>query len=233
MYLINKLLTLVIFFVLSSQANGHICFTSIDFQEQKVCYTTDAEKDLVTKKYFLEFTKKISNPGNIVRLEGEMAKLYTPEQFRKSLVKYYSHVTPKSIEQIISQGDLSAIFLKTGEIMYFNHTYLAFIFDFDSPLIFVGAHKLFGKGSKPIKQEISNKKSSCNLHKEGVVFLSPNKESRFYKKNSTYCNYAGHFFDNIDNNITVRLISSIGKDHYSISGLTIEFANFLKWLLRP
>ena len=233
MYLINKIQALAILFSLSSQANAYICFASIDFQEQMVCHSTNTEKDTVAKEYFLSFTKNISNPGDIVRLEGEMAKRYTPEQFRKSLVKYYSHITPKSIEQIISQGDLSAVFLKTGEIMYFNHAYLAFIFDYKSPLNFVGAHKFYGKGNKPFKQELSIKESSCNLQKEGVIFISPNKESLFYKENSTYCSYAGHFFENKNNTIIVRPISNIGKDQHSISGLTIEFVDFLKWLQKP
>ena len=229
----NKLLILVIYLLLSSYATAHVCFKSIDFQEQKICYTTDTKIDFLAKKYFNKFTKNILNPGNLVSLQGEMAKRYTLRQFHKSLAKHYSHVTPESIEQIISQGDLSAVFLKTGEIMYFNHTRSAFVFDYDSPLKFVGAHRLYGKGSKPIKQKLSIKKSVCNLEKEGVVYLSPNKESFFFKNNSTFCTYVNLYFENKDNNITVKPVSSIGKNQYSITGLTIEFANFLKWLQMP
>lgn len=234
MRLQDKLLILTMFLPLSPQAIAdYICFKSTEFKDQSVCYMTDPEKELVAKKYFVEFTKNLSNPGNLVSLQGEMANLYTQEKFHKSLMKYYSHATPESIALIISQDDLSAVFLKPGEIMYFNHKSSSFIFDFDSPLIFAGANMFHGKGSKLIRKKSLVNNSNCNLKKDGVIFQSPQKESFFYSEASTYCMYAGLYFERKDNTISVRPVSSIGNKGYSISGLTIEFSNFIKWLQRP
>ena len=147
----KKPFALTILLLLSSQANAYICFESTELQEQKICYTSNPEKDLAAQQYFIEFLKNLSNPGRLVTLHGEMANLYTPEQFNRSLIRHYSHITPDSIQQIISHGDLSAVFLTSGEIMYFNHTLSTFVFDFTVPLFFVGAHKFYRKGITPLK----------------------------------------------------------------------------------
>lgn len=218
---------------MSFQASAFICFESTEFKGQEVCYATNPENDLVAKKYFIELTKKISNPGTLASLRGEMAKLYTTKRFHSSLIKHYSHITPESIEQIISQDELSAVFLKSGEIMYFDHALSSFIFDFDSPLLFVGASRLYNKGSKPKTKALPSNKSNCVLQKEGVVFLSPSQESFFFSEASTFCTYGGFYFENKGNSITIRPVSSIGKRGYSISGASIEFKKFIKWLQLP
>jgi hypothetical protein len=234
MYPINTPVALIVLLFLSSNAvANYICFESAEFKDQQVCYQSNQEGDAIAKDYFIEFTENLSNPGDLVSLHGEMANLYTLEHFHKSLIKYYSHATPESIAQIISQGDLSAIFLKSGEIMYFNHRISSFIFDFDSPLIFAGAYMFYGKGSKPIRKKSLANNSNCNLKKDGVIFQSPQKDSFFYSEASTYCTYAGLFFEKKDNTIVVRPISSIGSIHYSISGSTVEFSKFIRWLQKP
>jgi hypothetical protein len=229
-----KLLLLAGFMSINSQAVAdYICLNSTEFKDQSICYTADRDKDLVAKKYFVEFTMNVSNPGSLVRMQGEMAKLYTPQQFHKSLIKNYSHATQESIELIISHGDLSAIFLSSGAIMYFNHDLSSFVFDFDSPLVFAGAHRFYAKGSKPTTELTVASDSNCNLQKDGVLFLSPQKDSFFYSAESAYCMYADFFFEKNDNTISVRPVSSIGSRDYTISGSKIEFAKFIKWLQRP
>lgn len=234
MHLPYKLLILTGFMSINSQAVAdYICFKSTVFEEQRVCHTTDPEKDLVAKKYFVEFIRNLSNPGDLVSMQGEMANLYTPEHFHKSLIKYYSHITQESIEQIVSNGDLSAIFLSSGQVMYFNHGRSSFVFDFDYPLVFVGANWFYANGSKPTTELSLASDSNCNLQKDGVFFLSPHKDSIFYSDTSSYCMYADFFFEKKNNLITARPVSSIGEKGYSISGTKVEFKNFIKWLQRP
>lgn len=234
MSIIDKLLITAIILPISSLAVAdYTCFKSTEFKDQSICYKTDYKKYLVAKKYFVELTKNLSNPGRLIALQGEMANLYTPEKFRKSLVKHYSHITQESIKQIISHGNLSAVFLSSGEIMYFSHDLSSFVFDFDSPLVFAGAHRFYAKGSKPTTERSLNNASNCNLQKDGVHFLSPMKDSFFYSKTSTYCTYADFFFEKKGNGIEARPVSSIGNHSYSIDGLNIEFSNFIKWLRMP
>lgn len=102
MHNINKLLVINIFSLLSTQASAHICFTSTQYADQTICYTTDIKHDLIAKNSFIKFTQSINNPGNIVSLQGEMKKRYSPEQLHDALIQYYSHLTPDSIVQIIS-----------------------------------------------------------------------------------------------------------------------------------
>ena len=234
MSLIDKQLVAAIILSISSQADAdYTCFKSTEFQDQSICYESDHEKSLVAKKHFVELTQNLLNPGNLIALQGEMANLYTPEKFRKSFINHYSHITQESIEQIISHGNLSAIFLSSGEIMYFNHDLSSFVFDFDSPLVFVGAHRFYAQGSKPTAEKALNNTSNCNLQKDGVHFRSPLKDSFFYSEASTYCTYADFFFEKKENGIEARPVSSIGNQGYSIDGLKIEFSNFIKWLQRP
>lgn len=227
------LLVFMVFGVSNSQAMHQVCFKSKEYKEQTICYTTDPEKDRTAKDYFIKFTKNINSPGALVSLQGEMKKRYTLERFHKSLIKYYSHISPESIEQIISKQDLSAIYLKSGQTLYFDHSLTAFVFDFDKPLIFAGASIFYAGGSKPIKQTPHINKSICNLSKDGVLFLSPNRESLFYKSDSTFCTYADMYFDKKSSDVSVRPVSSIGKKGYSISGASIDLSDFLEWLQKP
>lgn len=209
--------------------HNYICFVNPDFKEEKLCYEQGAsqESEKIARQKTVELFEKIDNPGPLVQMKGQMKTMYSAEQFSGGLTKYYSNRTSDDIEQILSAGNYSSVYLKDGTALVYSHIDSAFVFDFEEPLIMAGAQHYFSKGHKPKKLKLHKSRSNCTIENNGIVYFSPQRDSFYFTRDGSYCTYYEHTFVERDS-ISVWPIDQVEKTsrekHY------LEFSRFLCWL---
>ena len=227
----NLLIIIFISFVVSctNKPNEYLCFSSPKSKDEKLCYplATDLNKDMATRNAIIKLSKNIDNPGSLIRLKGEMRKMYTPEKINNSVKKNYSWLNSESISYLLTHDKYTAVYLKKNSTLYYNHKEKAFIFSYESPNYFRGASNYYGRGLKPIKTTLPSTKSNCTLSKDGIVFISPPKENFFYKEKETFCKYGNLFFAKHKNEILIKRVDQIGLGYTTLHG---DFHKFIKWL---
>ncbi len=216
--------------VISCAAADHICFSNPQHKEEMLCYAYKKypKKDAITLQAAIKLFSSIENPGSIVTLSGEMRQRYSNEKFLERLSRYFTGLSEKDISLIISTENTSAVYLHNGSTLYYDHNDSAFIFSYDTPIALVGAAEYYVHGFKPKLTQVVRDASACNLERDGVLFLSPQKESFYYKKDSTFCSYNGMAYLNKNKKTYAWPIVQLEK-----SGSTnqhVSFSAFLMWL---
>jgi hypothetical protein len=228
-----RLTVLIISFaysILGFASEEYICFSNPEYKDEMLCYNhlLHPKKDEVALTATVSLFKSIDKPRDLIKLDGEMSQQYSKESFLKSLAKHYSGLTKEDILLTISTNKHTAVYLRNDSTLYFSHDDNAFIFSYDSPIALVGAEKYFGHGHKPKLTQIDLKLSLCNLKNQGVLFLSPQRESFHYTKDHSYCSYNGMAYINKNQEIYTWPINQLGKT--GGTNQYVNFSSFLMWL---
>jgi len=228
-YIVIGIFTLP-FLLYGCSPQEYICFINPEFKDEKLCYEHSAhqENDDEAINAAIQLLENIETPGPLVKLKGEMREKYTDEMFNKGLIKYYSNLTGEDLTAVISTSQYTAVYLNNFSMLFYSHDDNAFEFSFDSPIELSGAGQYFGRGFPPTKVKVSKDSSLCNIEKQGVLFLSPEKENFFHKEGETFCTYNGMAFIKMNDEVSVWPIDQLEKkgrtNHY------VGFSSFLIWL---
>lgn len=190
----KTLFTILLSIILFGCSNDEYkCFYNSEYKNEMLCYDhlKHASMDGIAKSTAKNLFQNIDNPQEYIKAEGELANRYTDEKLANSISKGYSGKTENDILDIISTEGYSAVYLKTGETLYFKHSEKVFVFDYKSPAPFEGAEPYFGNDHMPVIKKLKLDESKCNIDNGDIVFLSPEKQSEFYNKEKSFCSYHG------------------------------------------
>lgn len=212
------------------QYQGFLCFSDPKTPKQRVCYpeNEDNNKVAIVRDAVKNLGQNIENPGSLVKLQGEMADRYTEQQFRKSVKRYFDGIGPSSIAFTLTHGTYTAVLLKGHSTLYYEHDKNAFIFSYESPVVFEGAGHFYGRGIDPIRDRLGKGPSNCSLVRDGIVFESEAKPNLHFNDEEPFCEYSGYFFKKDGNKVKLRRIDQIGLGYSEISAT--GFAAFLRWM---
>lgn len=235
--MINKMQKIIIFILLATTwscsfaDHEYLCFSDPKIINEKLCYITGTNPDMdeTAMGAVKQFFSNIENSSELIKLEGKMSSHYSPENFQKGLVKHYSGMSEESVLYLLTKENVTVILLKNNSTLFYGHESSAFIFSYETPLAFKGAINFFGKGHSPEKVSLKFNDSNCNLIKDGVIYLSPPKQSFLYDEAQSFCEYNGRFFVKANDKISIKRIDQIGQGYSVLHG---DFYKFLLWLQR-
>jgi hypothetical protein len=217
-------------FLLGCSEKEYKCFHNPEYPNEMLCYdhlkyqSMNASATEAAIKLF----ENISAPEDLIKAEGKLASFYTPEILSKYITEGYSGKSKDDIFDVLSTKDYSAVYLKGGETLYFEHSESVFVFSFESPKALVGTERYFGL-YKPTVKILSIDNSLCNIDAGDIVFISPNKESQFISNSKTYCSYHGMAFVKDDKKIyTWPMLKEDGS--WNTGNDYSYFSDFLYWL---
>ena len=111
----------ILLFGCQPNESKYTCFSNNAEARDELCYEAKPEKERVARFYFKELTRNIDNPYGLVIPQGQMAEFIDKKALANSVRKHFSHINKNSIQDVISSKNKSAIFLKTGETLHFDH----------------------------------------------------------------------------------------------------------------
>ncbi|MGH1431493.1 MAG: hypothetical protein ACRBB4_10275 [Neptuniibacter sp.] len=172
-------------------------------------------------------SKNLENPIDLIKIGERMQKHYTLEKFSKSLKKHYKGLSKSDVMHTVTQGNNTAVLLKSNSTLIYSHEHQAFFFDFEAPVELKGAVHYFGLGLSPTIQDRPNYQSNCSLEKNGVVYISPPKQQLFFNGTESFCEYNGYYYSKENDKITIKRVDQIGQGYSVLEG---DFHEFLLWL---
>lgn len=228
--------TILLLSVILSYSNGHgsdtehLCFVDPNFQNEKLCYPIEQEpgRSQSAKDAVKHLANNLDSPNKLVAIEGKMREHYNSEEkIARGLNNNISKESLRNIYELLTVGQYSIVLLEDNSSLVFNHASNKFIFSYEHDPPIQGATYYHGKGYKSAKVSLGITKSNCNLHRDGIYFLSPPKESFLYQKGKTTCGYNGRYFSSINETLKIGRFDQIDQGYTVLHG---NFHKFIIWL---